>query len=134
MRAARGEEGSALVEFVVLGVLLMVPLVYVMLGVFDVQRAAFGVTEAARQAGRTYVTSGCDTGRAEQAADLAMRDQGVTEGVSLDVGTCPEAGGRTRVTVACTVQLPGLGALFPARRGGVQVRGQFVAVRDRFAP
>ncbi len=32
----------------------MVPLVYLLLAVFDVQRAAFGVTEAARQAGRAY--------------------------------------------------------------------------------
>lgn len=134
MSRPEGDEGSAILEFVFLGVLLMVPLVYLMLGVFDVQRAAFGVTEAARQAGRTYVTSGCDGSRAEAAAALAMRDQGVTKDVRVGLGACPQAGGRTTITVAHTVQLPGLGALFPAQRGGIQVRGQFVAVRDRFAP
>ena len=43
----RDESGSALVEVVWLGILLMVPLVYVMLSVFDVQRGAFGVSAAA---------------------------------------------------------------------------------------
>ena len=50
----RDDDGNALVEFTVLSLLLLVPLVYVLLGVFQVQRAAFGVTEAARQAGRAF--------------------------------------------------------------------------------
>ena len=53
-RRPTGDAGNALVEFTYLAVLLMVPLVYVLLAGFQVQRAAFGVTEAARQAGRAY--------------------------------------------------------------------------------
>ncbi len=45
-----GEEGSALIEFVGLGVLLLLPLLYLLLSVFAVQRAAFAVTQAARDA------------------------------------------------------------------------------------
>ena len=125
------DRGSALVEFVYLAVLLMVPVVYLVLAVFDVQRASFAVTEAARQAGRTYVTSGCDPGRAQRAADLALADQGVP---SVPVGglTCPEPGGAATVQVRAFVRLRGLGALLPADRGGVSVTGRFVAVRDRF--
>nr|MBA2464590.1 hypothetical protein [Nocardioidaceae bacterium] len=51
----RDESGSALVEVTWLAILLLVPLVYVVLGVFEVQRASFGSTSAARAAGRAFV-------------------------------------------------------------------------------
>lgn len=133
MRRPHGDDGTAVVEFVYLTVLLMVPVVYILLAVFDVQRAAFGVTEAARQAGRTYVTSGCDRGRADAAARLALRDQGITS-ASVRVDRCPAAGESTDVTVGHLVRLRGLGALLPADRGGIRVTGTFVAVGDAFAP
>ena len=44
--------GNAIIEFVYLAVLLMVPLVYVLLTVFRVQGAAYAVSSAAREAGR----------------------------------------------------------------------------------
>lgn len=53
-KAARCDDGNALVELTYLAVLVMVPLVYVLLSVFQVQRAAFGVTEATRQAARAF--------------------------------------------------------------------------------
>jgi len=68
------DDGSATVEFVAVAVVLMVPLVYVLLAVFAVQRAAFAVSQAAREAGRVYaVTDSAD--RAQAAADLALADQ-----------------------------------------------------------
>lgn len=130
-RLRGNDAGNAVVEFVYLAVLLMVPVTYLMLGVLDVQRAAFAVTEAARQAGRTYVTSGCDAGRAQQAADLALGDQGIA-GVPVQGLSCPEPGGTVAVQLSHLVQLRGVGALLPADRGGVPVTGRFVAVRDRF--
>ena len=39
MTRPRGDDGNALLEFTYLAVLLMVPLVYVLLTVFQVQRA-----------------------------------------------------------------------------------------------
>jgi hypothetical protein len=39
-----GDGGNAMLEFVYLSILLMVPLIYVLTTVFQVQRAAFGVT------------------------------------------------------------------------------------------
>ena len=128
------EEGSAVVEFIYLSVVLMIPLVYVLLGVFDTQRASFGVTEAARQAGRTWITSGCDRDRAAAAARLALADQGVqARSITIPAG-CPGPGERGTVVVSSFVQLRGVGALLPAGRGGFEVSGRFVAVRDRFAP
>ena len=54
-RVRSGERGSALVEFTWIGLLLLLPLVYVIVTVFTVQRSAYGATEAARSAGRAFI-------------------------------------------------------------------------------
>lgn len=107
------DRGSALVEFVWLAILLMIPLVYVVLAALSVQRAAFATTEAARDAARAYATAGSDADgerRAEQAAALAMRDQGVTwrpSGRVVSCGGCSYAPGSTfAVDVRTVVALP----------------------------
>jgi hypothetical protein len=69
------------VELVWLSLILLIPLVYILITLVTVQRSAYGVTEAARAAGRAYVLSpNPATGRqlAYAAARLAMRDQGIT--------------------------------------------------------
>ena len=138
MRRLSGDAGHALVEFSYLAVLLMVPLVYVLLTVFQVQRAAFGVTEAARQAGRAYVTAddaaqGRD--RARAAADLALADQGLelcATCLAPPSGTLTP-GGSVTVRVEHRVVLPLLGSVF---RGAVPpsipVRATHVEVVDVF--
>jgi Flp pilus assembly protein TadG len=67
------------VELVLLGLPLLVPLVYLALAVSSVQQARAGVTEAARQAGRAYVTGTAATApvRATVAARAVLRDRGV---------------------------------------------------------
>ncbi len=75
------DAGSAMVELVWLSLILMIPLVYVLLTLVTVQRSAYGVTEAARAAGRAYVLSpdpATGRQRAFIAARLAMHDQGIT--------------------------------------------------------
>ena len=57
MRRRRSDEGSAIVEFVWLGILLLVPLIYIVVAVFEVQRTAYAASAAARSAGRAFVTS-----------------------------------------------------------------------------
>jgi hypothetical protein len=105
--------GTAIVEFVWLAVLLMVPLVYLVLAASTVQRTAFGATAAARDAGRAYATAGSDAlgeGRAEQAVALAMRDQGVSwtpQGRVVSCGSCDYAPGSSfTVSLHSTVRLP----------------------------
>ena len=138
MRRPRGDDGNALVEFSYLAVLLMVPLVYVLLTVFEVQRAAFGVTEAARQAGRAFVTADtADQGRerARAAATLAMQDQGLVLCASC---LQPPTGGlvlgsSVRVRVEHRVVLPLVGGLFSGRvPATIPVRATHVEVVDRF--
>lgn len=133
MTRPRGDDGNAIVEFIYLSVILMIPLVYVMLGVFDTQRTSFGVTEAARQAGRAWIASGCSEAAGQRAASLALSDQAVTTS-EVSFPACPPPGGAATVRVRGFVDLPGIGAVLPDRRGGFWVSGSFVAVRDRFAP
>jgi Flp pilus assembly protein TadG len=116
--ASRRDSGSATVEFVYLAVLLMVPLVYIVLAAFQLQRAAFAVAEAARQAGRAYVTAaGAEDGaeRALFAANLAVTDQGLPDLSPADLGVvAPQgfcAGGEVTVTVRRAVELPLLAGL-----------------------
>jgi hypothetical protein len=92
---------------------LLVPLLYVVLTAVTVQRAAFGVTTAAREAARAYATAGSDdTGeqRAEVAARLALNDEGVgwePVGRVVSCGDCSYAAGSTfSVDLHTRVSLP----------------------------
>lgn len=134
----QGDAGNALVEFTYLAVLLMVPLVYILLTVFQVQRAAFAVTEAARQAGRAYATAdttAAGLARAQAAASLAMRDQGLEAAAPPDIsstgGVAPEA--TVTTTVLYRVHLPLVGGLFAGTvPPNIPVRATHVEVVDRF--
>jgi hypothetical protein len=56
-RAGREEQGAAAVEFVAILLTLVVPLLYAIVVMADVQRALLAVSTAAREVGRTYVTA-----------------------------------------------------------------------------
>ena len=62
-----------MVELLVVALTLLVPLVYVMLVMADVQRALLATSAAAREAGRVYVT-GPDRVAAERRAGTAYRE------------------------------------------------------------
>ena len=133
------DRGSAVVEFTYLGVLLLVPLVYVMLTVFSVQKAAFGVTEAARAAGRAYATAGSDEAGRERAAfatRLALADQGLEPEAPprlvCEAVPCLSPGAAVTVSVTYRVPLPLVGDLFGVVPGSIPVTGRHVAVVDRF--
>lgn len=115
------ERGNALVEFTWLAVLLMVPLVYLMLTVFEVQKAAYAMEAASREAGRAFVTAddGADPrARAYAAARLAASDQDVALSadqlrVGCDDGCVP--GDTVRVVVRTQVPLPFVPAFLSGR-------------------
>jgi len=112
----RGESGTAIVEVTWLTLLLLVPLVYLLLSVFELQRVAFGADAATRAAGRAYVLAP-DQVRAQQraahAAAVAMRDQGVEIGPdALRVScaptpaSCLQPGSVVTVSLQTQVRLP----------------------------
>jgi hypothetical protein len=110
------EQGTAIVELVWLGILLLVPVVWVLLTVFDAQRGAYGVSTAARAAGRAYALAPDDaTGeaRARAAAELALADQGLDgQPVQVQVscrpfpGDCHQGTSVITVRVSSRVDLP----------------------------
>lgn len=113
---SRTERGSAVVEATWLTLLLLVPLLYVMLAVFDVQRAAFGTSAAARAAARAYSLAPDEAtapGRAHAAAALALRDQRLDAAqVELSIhcrplpDNCLAPGSRITVDLRHQVDLP----------------------------
>jgi hypothetical protein len=76
----RDERGSALVELSWLGILLLVPMLWIVVSVFEVQRGAFAVSGAARSAGRAFALAPDDAvgrSRAEAEVRRALDDQGL---------------------------------------------------------
>jgi len=120
----RGERGSGLIEMTWAGLLLIIPLGWIVFSVFDVQRSSFAVSGAARAAGRAYVlaeTDGQGRARAEAAARQAVSDQGAeVSGLRVTITCAPYKrqchNGTSVVTVRVTgrVTLP----LLPSVLGG----------------
>ena len=110
---ARDERGSAVVEFVVLAVLMLIPLVYLVMMLARVQAGSYAVSQAAREAGRAYVTA--DVGeragaRAEAAARIAFLDHSFeTSGqltIACDGSPCLRPDGQVQTTATVRVPLP----------------------------
>jgi Flp pilus assembly protein TadG len=138
----RRDEGSAVVEFCFLSVLMLVPLVYLVAVLGRVQAAALGAETAAREAGRAFVTAPDDESaglRAQSAAAIAFGDQGFgTQGTGTVELACaadpclvPDA--RIEVRTRVLVLLPGvprvLDRVVPTR---IEVRARQVVTVDRF--
>jgi hypothetical protein len=87
------ERGAAVVELLVVFLTLLLPLVYVMVVMADVQRALLATSSAAREAGRVYVT-GSDGADAERRAGVAYREVLATYGMRAGD---PRAGMRLQV-------------------------------------
>ncbi|MBW4041887.1 MAG: hypothetical protein HIU86_07125 [Acidobacteria bacterium] len=110
------ELGSAAVEVLVLGVLLLVPLVYLVLTVAALQSAAFAAEGAARQAARSIALATTDAeGRtaAESAVTVALADWHVdpaaaelTVRCSPDPDRCGTPLGTVDVRVRVAAALP----------------------------
>lgn len=111
---ATGEQGSAVVEFTFLALLLMVPLVYFIITMGQIQGGSFAVVGAADQAAKVFVAqpdAQSAQAAAEQAALIALADFGHDAGEArvstrCDPADCQAAGTAVTVTVNLTVRLP----------------------------
>jgi Flp pilus assembly protein TadG len=139
------ESGSAIVEFVFLGLVMLVPLVYLIAAVATVQRNTLAVTQAARDAGRAFATSGSlpeARRRVAAAVRLALADQGLPDDAQLrfvpDGRGCTAApiapglapGTEFAICVTRRVQLPGVPSLLAGR--GIRTVGVFVVHVDDY--
>ena len=126
MRRHRGERGSALVEFCWVGLVLFIPLTWIVISVFEVQRGAFAVNGAARAAARAFALAPDDAsgrGPARAVASRTLADQGsdgMVADVSVTCGGLPSCHtGTAVITVVVTsrVEMPLLPkVLAPERR------------------
>lgn len=116
MIGRRDDGGSALVEFIWLGILLLIPLVYIVLSISSAQQAAYGASTASRAAGRAFslapdAISGRE--RALAAAHTALADQGIAA-KSVDIrlscapsdASCLTPGSSVTVAVVVHQRLP----------------------------
>ena len=135
-----GQAGSAIVEFVFLAVLMMVPLFFLVMVLARLQSGAYAVSAASREAGRAYVTAEVAaqaSSRAQSAAGLAFADQGFEHEGRIEIGCdgtpCLRPEGRIQVTATISVPMP----LVPAFFSGIvpmqiPVSATHVATVDRF--
>lgn len=108
------DEGSAALEFVTVGMILLLPLVYLVLVIAAVQAGALAAEAAARQAARVFVQSsdgGSARSRAVTAMTFALADHGVEPGsASIAVSCRPNPGNcltrRGLVTVSVDLAVP----------------------------
>lgn len=145
------DRGNATLEFVAVSTVLLVPFVYLLVTVFAVQRAAFGVTQAAREAGRALATAdgvGDGLRAARAAVSLALADQHVAGSPTLAVvpagAGCDGAAGTTaaslapgaRFTVCVSIAVPlpfaDRGFARAALPAGVHVAARSLVVVDSY--
>ncbi|MFT2815846.1 hypothetical protein [Leifsonia sp. A12D58] len=114
-RRMRDDSGSASLEFITVGMILLVPLVYLVLALSAVQGGALAVEGAARQAARVYVLAADDAAAragAARAVEVALADYGLENQavtVQVDCETpdrCLTPRSGVTVTVRVVVPLP----------------------------
>jgi len=112
---AGDERGSAALEFIAVGVLMLVPLAYLVIALATVQAQTLGIEAAARFAART-VASGADPA----AVARTIAEQYDIDPARIDVSIactpvpqpCPAAGATVVLSVRTEVQLPFLPEVF----------------------
>lgn len=110
------DTGSASLEFITAGVLLLLPMVYLVLVMSAVQAGAFAVEGASRQAARVFVqspNSEAADAAAERAIEFALADYGLdADDVVVSVSCAPNPAqcltreGFVTITVTTSVPLP----------------------------
>lgn len=105
------EGGTAVIEFVWLAILLLIPLIYLVLCLARLQAGSYAVTQGAREAGRAFVTAEDDASaqaRASAASAIAFEDQGFggQGDLSVECTASPCLSPGESVTAETTVHVP----------------------------
>ena len=137
----RRDEGAAMVEFVLLAVVLVVPLSYLVLTVFDLQREAFGANAATREAARVFVrapSTAVGEERARTAAQLTLGDHGVDlDPISLTLSCsatpCLTPGATVKVSYRSSVRLPFVPVIGSRKIVSVPITASHTQVVDQYS-
>lgn len=120
------ERGNASIEFIWLALILLVPMMYILLVTFEVQRAAFGVSAASRAAARSFVLAPTNTAaesRALNSARITLADHRV-ENTKIEISCeprCHQPGSTVTVLVRARQTLPMLPTVFGKQLGSIRV-------------
>ncbi|MCU1558610.1 MAG: hypothetical protein JWN09_2605 [Microbacteriaceae bacterium] len=91
LRRWTDEDGSASLEFVTAGMILLLPIVYLVLAMAAVQAGSLAVEGAARQAARVFVQAADERSarvQAGRAIEFALADHGLDAGAAEVTVTC----------------------------------------------
>lgn len=122
--AFTSERGSSSLEFLTMGVLLLVPVVYLVIAVSGIQASAMAAEGAARQVARVVVQSpsdGAATAAAERALTATLADYGIEReaaAMSLSCSSpsgCLARGATVTARIAVRVPLPLVPAALDSR-------------------
>lgn len=113
---ARNDDGSAALEFITVGLIMLVPLVYLVVTLGILQRQSLGVEAAARHTARA-ISQAPDAATALQRSDTILAN--IVDEYGLDPDTvevslsceprdadCPSAGTIVSITIRAHVALP----------------------------
>jgi Flp pilus assembly protein TadG len=141
----RDEAGNAIVEFVFVAIVMLVPLIYLLVAVAAVQRSQTAVTNAARDAGRALVNgaAGDDPAtRLAAAVRLALTAQHLPDDATVRVvaadDSCQgpqvaprlEPGAQFAICVTRRQQVPGVPSVLAGR--AITSVGRYVVHVDDF--
>jgi len=112
----REDQGSSSLEFITVGMVMLIPLVYLVLTMSAIQGGALAAEGAARQAARVFVqaeTLAEAEGSAERAIEFALNNYGLdSSDASVEIACTPDPAnclshhGYVTVNVAVLVDLP----------------------------
>ena len=139
-RLGRRDSGRAIVEFLVVGLLVLVSVVYFVVTLSRVQAAAFAASTASREAGRAFTTATTEDDayvRGGAAARISFEDYDFgadgTVGLSCDGSPCLRPEGRVEAVATVRVRLPLIPELLSGTIPAVlPVSATHVATVDRF--
>ena len=141
------DDGNAMIEFVFVAVLVLIPLVYLIVAVATVQRARLAATNAARDVGRAVATSNTLSeapARAQAALKISLANEGLTPNdvelryvaANADCQTGPAtepslaAGAEFRVCVIRHQHLPAVPSILSGQ--GIVTVGDYLVHVDDF--
>ncbi|MDP9116028.1 MAG: hypothetical protein M3O28_01965 [Actinomycetota bacterium] len=139
------DDGTAIIEFVFVALVVMIPLVYLLVAVSVVQCSQLAVSQAARDAGRAYATSpsaGSAMPRVAVAVRIAMTSQGLPDDADVrfvaDGSPCTAAsvlprlapGEQFTVCVTRRVNMPAVPSVVAGR--GITTVGRYLVHVDDY--
>jgi Flp pilus assembly protein TadG len=139
------DDGNAIIEFIFVAIVVMLPLVYLIVSVAVVQRSRLAVAQAAREAGRAFATSDSAAlarARVKAAVRIALADQGLPDDVRIryvaantscdGAPLAPRlaAGAQFAVCITRHVDVPGVPSLLQGH--GITTVGRYVVHIDDY--